>query len=350
MPLLAYHPMDRISLFVAQHHARLNEKSAQFGKEIRLLSARGESGRAEILHNRVIRVHGGHYYVQTDESVIDCTIRGRLKKVQRGSDIVAVGDRVRWTLLREGHGVIEEVLPRETVLSRRLPPPYPGAKSEHEQVILANPDQVLLVFAVRNPPLNTFMLDRYLVACEAANLDLTIVINKCDLPKDSELNEQLSLYQEIGYDILYTSAETGRGIDALKRLLKGKLSVLTGPSGVGKSSLLNAIWPHLSLQTGDISTYHDRGKHTTVVTELLYPEPGYYVADTPGLRVFLFWDIDPEQLEAFFPEMLPYLRECRFTPCTHTHEPQCAVQKAVEEGDIHPSRYESYLKMFHADY
>lgn len=302
------------------------------------------------LDNIVIRVHGGHYYVRAAEGIVDCTIRGRLKREKRLTDLVAVGDRVRWMPLGEDRGIIEEIFPRRTVLSRRLPPPHSGAEREEEQVIVANPDQVLIVFAVRNPPLNPLMLDRYLVACEAADLPMTIIINKSDLPQDSELTQQLMRYEKIGYDILYTSAQTGQGLEGLKRLLKDKLSVLTGPSGVGKSSLLNAVWPHLSLEMGIISEYHDRGKHTTVVTELLNPEPGYYVADTPGLRVFLFWDIDPEQLEAFFPEMLPYLRECRFTPCTHTHEPQCAVRQAVEEGKIHPARYESYLKMFHADY
>ena len=293
----------------------------------------------------IVRVHGGHFYVQTQDGIIDCTIRGRLRRERRGTDVVAIGDRVCWTPTEEGRGIIESVAPRERVLSRRPPPPRPGAVVDTEQVIVANPDQVLVVFAHRNPPTNPLMLDRYLVACEASELPVVIVANKIDLgPEEDE--DPFALYREIGYQVLDTSAATGENVEALRDLLRGKLSVLTGPSGAGKSSLLNALWPDLELRVGDISTYHDRGKHTTVVAELLNPEPGIYVADTPGMRVFLFWDIDPEQLDAFFPEMSPYLGECRFQPCTHTHEPGCAVQEAVEAGEISDIRYNSYVKMF----
>jgi ribosome biogenesis GTPase / thiamine phosphate phosphatase len=311
------------------------------------------------LEGIVVRTHGGHYYVQPPAGpLMDCVMRGRLKKTRLASDLVALGDRVRWSPTEEGVGVIEEVLPRNTVLSRAVPPPRPAKKgisryaasqqNKIEQIILANPDQVLIVFAVHNPPLSPLMLDRYLVACEAVRLPGLIVANKSDLlaDEDEAEHEILALYAHIGYNVHHTSTVTGEGLGTLRTILRGKLSVLTGPSGTGKSSLLNALWPGLDLRVGEISEYHDRGKHTTVVASLLNPEPGTFVADTPGMRQFRFWDIEPEQLEAFFPEMRPYLGQCRFTPCTHTHEPDCAVRQAVERGEIHALRYESYYRMF----
>ncbi|MBN1399882.1 MAG: ribosome small subunit-dependent GTPase A [Anaerolineae bacterium] len=302
----------------------------------------------ELKEGLVIRSHGGHYYVQSPEGEIDCSIRGRLKKRQAESDLVAVGDRVRWSPTEEGAGIIEEVLPRRSVLSRSPPPPRPQV----EQVIVANPDQVLVVFSLLNPSPNPLMLDRYLVACEAVELPVIIVWNKTDLVQNTDDVdwEMLERYRQIGYETLFTSAETGEGIEALRDRLRGKLTVLTGPSGVGKSKLLNCLWPDLDLGVGEISEYHDRGRHTTVVARLLNPEPDIYVADTPGLRQFRFWDIDPEQLEAFFPEMRPYLGKCYFTPCTHIHEPECAVREAVERGEIAEMRYESYCKMFEYEF
>jgi ribosome biogenesis GTPase len=291
----------------------------------------------------VIRVHGGHHYVETDQGVIDCKIRGLLKRRRRGSDLVAIGDRVCWTPTDDGGGIIESVAPRTRVLSRK--PPRSGMAGDQEQVIVANPDQALVVFAHQNPEPNPLMLDRYLVACEAAFIPVMIVANKCDL-LETGMEDPFERYRRIGYQALRTSAATGENIEALRERLRGKLSVLTGPSGAGKSSLLNALWPGLDLKTGEISSYNDRGKHTTVVASLLNPEPGIYVADTPGMRVFMYWDIDPEQLDAFFPEMRPYLGHCRFQPCTHTHEPDCAVHQAADRGEIDPLRYESYCKMF----
>jgi len=306
----------------------------------------GSQDQGPLYEGMVVRVHGGHYYVRSRENVFDCQMRGRMKKSWADSDLVAIGDRVHWSLAEDGSGVIEEVLPRKSALSRCPPPP----RRPMEQVIVANPDQVLVVFSVRNPPPNPLMLDRYLVACEAAKLPVILIANKMDLCEEVEDREVIALYQRIGYDVLPTSAVTGEGIEGLRELLRGKLSVFTGPSGVGKSSLLNALWPGLDLEVGEVSEYHDRGRHTTVVARLLHPEPDIDVADTPGLRQFRFWDIDPEQLEAFFPEMRPYLGACRFTPCTHMHEPECAVREAVERGDIHPIRYESYAKMFEYEF
>ena len=293
----------------------------------------------------VVRSHGGHYYVDTGDEVVDCTMRGRVKQRRGESDLIAVGDRVRGSPNGGGGGIIEEVLPRHTVLSRTPPPP----RAPIEQVIVANPDQVLVVMAVANPSPNPFMLDRYLVACEAVEMPARIVANKVDLvdaDDQDEARDLFALYEALGYPVHYTSTVTGEGLDGLHEVFRGKLSVLTGPSGTGKSSLLNALWPDLDLRTGEVSEYHGRGRHITVVARLLRPERGTYVADTPGLRQFRFWDIDPEQLDAFFPEFKPYIGECRFQPCTHTHEPDCAVRAAAEREAIPPVRYESYLRMF----
>ncbi|MFP3895350.1 MAG: ribosome small subunit-dependent GTPase A [Anaerolineales bacterium] len=288
----------------------------------------------------VVRTHGGHYYVQANDAVIDCGMRGRLKQEKSRRDLVVIGDRVRWSPTEEGRGIIEEVLPRTSRLSRRRP------HGDREQILVANLDQVFVVFSVRNPPLSPSALDRYLVACEAAHLPAIIVINKIDLlPPDASLG-LLDRYRRIGYRGIHTSAETGTGMDSIRDLARERISALVGPSGTGKSSILNAIWPHLNQKVGEISGYHDQGRHTTVVSELLNPEPGVYIADTPGLRRFHLWDVDPEQLEAFFPEMAPYLNECHFATCTHMHEPDCAVRRAVKAGEIDEERYHSYQRLF----
>ncbi|NLD42726.1 MAG: ribosome small subunit-dependent GTPase A [Chloroflexi bacterium] len=302
----------------------------------------------------IVRVHGGHYFVLDQGREVDCTMRGRMKKERLDTKIIAIGDVVLWTPAEEGTGIIEEVLPRRTVLSRQAPPPrprrfsrgYTPPEQQTEQVLMANPDQVMVVFSLANPFPNPLMLDRYLVACEAVGLPVIMVANKVDLVEDAEELEIIALYQGIGYTVIPTSTQTGEGLEALHGLLRGRLSVLTGPSGVGKSSLLNALWPELDLETGEVSEFTDKGTHTTVVARLLTPEPDTYVADTPGLRQFRLWDIEPEQLDAFFPEFAPYLTKCQFAPCTHTHEPGCAVRTAAELGEIPAVRYESYCRMF----
>ncbi len=300
---------------------------------------------SDLLEGIVVRSHGGHYYVEIDDQpseILDCGLRGRLKQESAESDLVAVGDQVRVTRLGEDRGTIEEILPRQSALSRCPPPP----RRPVEQVIVANVDLVLTVFSVANPPLNPFMLDRYLVTCEVEELDVVIVANKMDLVRSGRNIDLLDMYESVGYQVLRTSVRTGQGLPELRDLLRNRLTVLTGPSGAGKSSLLNALWPHLELETGEVSTYHDRGTHTTVVSQLLRPEPGIRVTDTPGLRQFRLWDIDPESLDGLFPEMRPYLSNCRFSPCSHIHEPGCSVKAAVEQGQIPEIRYESYCRMY----
>ncbi len=299
----------------------------------------------DFLEGIVVRAHGGHYYVELDSApadLIDCGLRGRLKQDVASSDLVAVGDRVRIRLLSENRGIIEEILPRRSVLSRCPPLPRP----QIEQVIVANVDLVLAVFSIASPPLNPFMLDRYLMACELEELEVTIVANKMDLVQSQRQTRILGLYEGIGYRVVRTSAITTEGLPALRELMRNRLTVLTGPSGTGKSTLLNALWPHLDLETGEISAFHDRGTHTTVVPRLLRPEPGICVTDTPGLRQFRLWNVEPKDLDNLFPEMRPYLSECRFSPCSHIHEPGCAVKAAVERGQISKTRYESYCRVY----
>jgi len=301
----------------------------------------------------VTRVHGGHYYVRVNDAEIDCKMRGRIKKDKSDVQLVAIGDRVEIRQNELEGAVIEDILPRKSALLRQAPPPRSfrpdqiryGKVEEKAQVIVANPDQVIIVFSLLDPEPNPLMLDRYLVACEAAQLPIVIVANKVDIVDESQ-PDLMTLYEEIGYRVIRTSAMTGKGLGELYEALRGKLSVLTGPSGVGKSSVMNALWPHLDLKTGEISDVHGKGRHTTVVAELFYLEDNTFVADTPGLRTFRLWDIQPEELDALFPEMLPFRDKCQFQPCSHLHEPNCAVQAAVDEGLVSDIRYESYCRMY----
>ncbi|MHB9033127.1 MAG: ribosome small subunit-dependent GTPase A [Anaerolineae bacterium] len=290
----------------------------------------------------VIRTHGGHYYVQVDQQVYDCTLRGKLKHERTTSDLVAIGDQVEILPAAGNQGTISRVLPRKSAFSRCPPPP----RRPIEQVIIANPDQVLIVFAASSPPLNPLMLDRFLVACEAAHLPALIVINKVDEAECVQVKDLAALYRGIGYPVWLVSAVTGEGLTDLHAQLLNKLTVVVGPSGVGKSTLLNAWWPELQLEIGEISYYHDRGKHTTVVAELLHPEPSVFIADTPGLRQLRFWQVTPGNLEHLFIEFAPYLGDCYYEPCSHIVEPDCAVRAAVEHGLVSSSRYESYCRMY----
>jgi ribosome biogenesis GTPase len=279
-----------------------------------------------------------------------CYIRGKLKKERLATDLIATGDLVRWKPTRPGRGVIEEILPRETQLSRRRP-----GHIDAEQVIVANPDQAVYIFSVREPVPRLRMLDRLLVIAENNDLPVLICANKIDLLRTVDCDQGIGdldqakatfgLYEEIGYPVIYASAATGQGVATLRNQLRGQLSVLCGPSGVGKSSLLNAIQPDLGLAVREISDATGKGRHTTVGVRLWPLAIGGYVADTPGLREAGLWDIEPEELAWHFVEMRPLLSDCRFSSCTHTHEPECAVKAAVQAGYIHQKRYESYCRL-----
>ena len=293
----------------------------------------------------ILRAHGGIYEVETSDGVLEAVLRGRLKREARLGDKVVVGDRVDLEHSETGGGdtawTIERVHERHSELVRRAPGKAPRAK-----VIVANVDQVLVVFAATRPDPHLRMLDRFLVICESSELEPRIVVNKVDLVGLPAAREIFGPYESIGYPVVYTSTKEGYGIEELKQSICGRISALTGPSGVGKSSLLNAVQPGLALRVASVSDAVQKGRHTTVTAQLVELDCGGYLADTPGLRELGLWGIDPDELDFYFPEFRPYLGTCRYAnSCTHTHEPGCAVHQAVEDGAVSPSRYDSYRRM-----
>lgn len=288
---------------------------------------------------QIIKAQSGFFTVETGQGFVVCQLRGKLKQGRALGDIAAVGDRVRITLLTDGSGAIEEVEERDRAIVRMDPRP----QGEYQQILLANPDQAVFVFACANPDPRLKMLDRYLVIAEKQKVPSVIVANKIDLVDDPK--KMFGVYESIGYRVLYTSTKWNAGLDELRKVLAGKLSAVAGPSGVGKSSLLNKIQPGLGLAVNEISSAMNKGKHTTVTRQMFPLEGGGYVADTPGWKSLALWDTEPDELEAYFPELRELVQHCQFSDCTHTHEPQCAVLDAVRDGRVHPKRYESYLRL-----
>lgn len=278
--------------------------------------------------------------------VVEATLRGRLKQEQRTGDAVVVGDRVEVRVHEDGGHTIEGVAERASELARRAP----GARGRHRaKVLVANVDQIVAVFALAHPAPRLRMVDRFLVLAEANDLDALVVANKADRATAEE-RAAFGVFEEVGYPVLYTSAATGAGVDALRDRLCGRISALAGPSGVGKSSLLNAVQPGLGLRTAAVSETVGKGRHTTVSARLIPLECGGYVADTPGLRELGLWGIDPMELDLHFPELRCHLDRCRFgRSCTHTHEPGCAVRAAVEAGAVPAARFESYRALLAGD-
>jgi len=296
---------------------------------------------SETLSGLIVRLQSGFYTVQTDQGAFVCRLRGRLMKGPRLGDVAALGDRVQVTPLASGRGVIEAVEERQRMLARLAPTP----KGEYQQVIIANPDQAVFVFACSHPAPRFGMLDRFLVIAEKQNIPALIVANKLDLVTPQAARLLFARYASPGYPIFYTSAKTGFGLAELREQLSGKISVFAGPSGAGKSSLLNLLLPGLNIKARAVSRATRKGRHTTVVREMYALEEGGYVADTPGLKAFALWDIEPEELDGYFPELRELVAHCQFNDCTHLHEPGCAVRRAVEAGEVHPERYDSYLRM-----
>ena len=293
------------------------------------------------LRGLIIRSQSGFYTVETQDGLRVCQLRGRMKQGRRLGDLLAVGDWVQITPLPDGQGVINVIEPRQRMLVRMAPTP----RGEYQQIIIANPDQAVLVFACARPEPRLGMLDRFLVIAEKQNIPVLIVANKVDLLTSVQAQALFERYADLGYALVYASARRGDGVEALRQRLVGRLSVLVGPSGVGKSSLLNAIQPGLGLSVREISQATEKGKHTTVVRQLFALQGGGYVADTPGLKALALWDIQPEELDGYFPELSDLVADCQFSDCTHLHEPGCAVRAAVEQGQVHPQRYESYARM-----
>ncbi len=293
----------------------------------------------------VIRAQSGFLMVKTERGEHVCRLRGRLKQGDIEGDIVAVGDRVTVSLSDDGTGTIDSIHERDALISRVRT----GIKRDFRQILLANPDQIVIVFACAEPEPHLRMLDRFLVIAEKQQIQALIVANKVDLVDQEKASASFGLYEKLGYRVLYTSAHTGQGVDALQGQLKDKISALAGPSGVGKSSLLNAIQPELGLHVRQVSEATSKGRHTTHVRELFPLDIGGFVADTPGIRSLALWDIEPEELDAYFIELRDLVSGCQFSDCTHTHEPGCAIQAAVSTGEVTPERYHSYLRMRFGD-
>ena len=298
---------------------------------------------------RVIRARTGFYDVQHGDIILRCTLRGTLKRRHRSAtgrriyaDPVAVGDQVIFTQLDAEEGVVEDILPRQTKFSRQ----YAGKHGDIEQVIVANADQIVAVASTAMPPLNFRTLDRFLILAEAGDMDAVICLNKMDLADTTqreELTKTFTTYEKLGYQVLYTSIHVPKSLDAFRDVLRDKFSVIIGASGVGKSSLLNAIQPDLGLRIGEVGIKTQKGRHTTTLVERFTIDIGGEVADTPGIREVGLWGVDTENLEYYFPEMEPYLGQCKYNDCAHVAEPDCAIQDAVETGEIHAERYRSYV-------
>ncbi len=307
-----------------------------------------------LIEGRVMRAQSGFYSVRTDAGEqYTAVLRGRQKKERRSEGLAALGDRVRIEALELPEGesgkvdaVLVEVLPRRSVLARRAP----GPKGVWAQdVVVANVEQLLPVFSVRLPDPRLAMLDRFLALAEIDDIPSQIVFNKIDLGIPPALEREIETYEAIGYPVIRCSVVDGRGIDRLRSALSGKISAVVGPSGVGKSSLLNAAEPGLGLRVGEVSDALQKGRHTTRVGQLLPLAGGGWVADTPGLRELGLWSVDPGELEWAFVEFEPYLNACRFYDCSHMHEPGCAVREAVQAGDVSKRRYESYRRMLEGE-
>ena len=308
----------------------------------------------DLLNGLVIKAHSGFFTVHTEEGDFVCRVRGRLKQERRDSDLIAIGDRVRISPMDDGRGMIEDIAERERALARLAPPPRGrgsrrwdrgGYLAEREHVLFANPDQAVFVLACAEPAPRLRMLDRLLVGAEVKGIPAVVCANKVDLVGCEEAQALFGVYEDVGYRVVYTSARTGEGIDRLRDELHEKSSALVGPSGVGKTSLLNAIQPNLGLRVREVSQATSKGRHTTVVPQLIPLDQGGWVADTPGIRALALFDVDPEELDAYFPDIAPLVSHCQFSDCSHTVEPGCAVLQAVDQGQVSQHRYESYVRL-----
>jgi len=290
----------------------------------------------------VRRVGGGIYTVALEsDEIVEASLRGRLKLEERAGDQVVIGDRVRVELIDEEAHVIEEVFPRETAITRSR---FGGRTIK---VLVANADRLLVVVAAAQPKPRPDLIDRLLVVGESGGVTPVIIVNKMDLDGAAEVAKGLEqVYLPLGYDVVRVSAAAGEGMDRLAEQLCEGIAALAGPSGVGKSSLVNALEPEHALRTGELSRKHGTGRHTTVSPSLIQLRCGGLVADTPGFSDVGVWGVPREELDGCFPELRGLKASCRFRECSHLHEPDCAVRQALDEGAIDPGRFESYSTLY----
>jgi ribosome biogenesis GTPase / thiamine phosphate phosphatase len=304
-----------------------------------------------LLSGIIVKEMSGFFWVEADNgTVYRCRLRGRLMEEAQSSDIAAIGDRVQFDIVEndeEGDkGAIVEVAERTSALSRaaRTEGNRGGGEAFREHVIIANADRAFFVFAAAQPGPDLHMLDRFLVAGEKSGIEeLTIVVNKVDLEDPGNIEARFAPYEKMGYPLLKVSALHEIGVDDLRARMAAGVSVFTGPSGVGKTSLLNRIQPDLGRAVKKISSYHAQGVHTTRDSALIKLESGGYLADTPGMRYMTLWDVEPEELDGYFRDIAPIVEKCRFNNCSHSKEVGCAVQQAVKDGEIAPTRHRSYV-------
>ena len=293
----------------------------------------------------VVKNTGSWYTVRTDDGqLIESKIKGnfRLKGI-RSTNPVAVGDRVELVVNQEGTAFITAIDDRRNYIIRKS-----QNLSKQSHIIAANVDQAFLIVTINYPQTSTTFIDRFLASAEAYRVPVILVFNKTDLLDEDERRYQqmmMTLYENIGYQCIAISAEKGTGVEILKSLLQGKTTVLSGNSGVGKSTLINRLVPGVSLRTAEISDAHNTGQHTTTFSEMIELPGGGYLIDTPGIKGFGTFDMEPEELTSYFKEIFRFSKDCRFSNCTHTHEPGCAVLQALENHYIAQSRYQSYLSM-----
>lgn len=298
---------------------------------------------AGAMPGRVVRSYGAFFDVRLHDDqarVLLSTVRGALKRERRGTDLVAVGDLVWVSDVGEGEGRIEFIEPRVRSLARLA-----RHSLDVEQVVLANPDQALFLFAIRNPEPHRRLLDRFLIMAESRGLPALIGINKVDLIESLDEAQAFAQDYEPLYPLVFLSAKTGRGLADLAARLDGKMTAIAGPSGVGKSSLLNLMKPEARINIGEISTATGKGRHTTTGSQLYELAPGTFVADTPGIRALALQGIPLDQLDQCFPEFRPFLESCRYLDCAHLNEPGCAVIAAIETGAVSRARYDSYASL-----
>ncbi|MFN8856553.1 MAG: ribosome small subunit-dependent GTPase A [Planctomycetaceae bacterium] len=336
-------PLDEGQLESLAGHERVSGKG-DFSRRRTIVSASDtellrEVEAGTLKPGRVLSPRGGGCLVDLGEGlIVDCTVRQVLKaQAVEGRTVVAAGDRVLVRPMDDRQGVIEHVEARTGILARKI--------RERKHVLVTNVDQVLIVGSAATPKLKPTLIDRYLISVLQGGLSPVLVINKIDLVDLAELQPLVGMYSQLGYEVIPCSTRTGRGLARLRHLLKGRATALAGQSGVGKSSLINAVEPGLNLRTLEVTEETGKGQHTTTSARLWPLSMGGWVVDTPGVRQLDLWDVIPEEIEGYFVEFHPYVRACRFANCSHIHERDCGVKQAVARGQITRQRFASYCRI-----